>query len=186
MVLMAPLVQAAASSLKGANKPGKMSLCLHQNTSLAAGYRKSLEGWARAGIKQVEIVSPLLDEFLKTDTLEAARKVVTDLGLTAVSCSPGQTDYWNPTPGHAALVDTFKRRCEQYATFGIKKIYNPANTTGKITRDDYKAGVDIIRETADVAKQHDMLAMIEFTRASGFYDLSRPRSNKFMLPHIRT
>jgi sugar phosphate isomerase/epimerase len=169
MVLMAPLIQAAASSVKGADKGGRMTLCLHQNTSLGAGYRKSLEGWARAGIKQVEIVSPLLDEFLKTDTLEAARKVVTDLGLTAVSCSPGQTDYWNPTPGHAALVDTFKRRCEQYASFGIKKIYNPSNTTVKITRDDYKGGVDILRETAELAKQFNMVAMMEFTRASGFY-----------------
>jgi 2-keto-myo-inositol isomerase len=169
MVLMAPLIQAAASVAKGAEKGGKLTLCLHQNTSLGAGYRKSLEGWARAGIKQVELVSPLLDEFLKTDTLESARKVITDLGLTAVSCSPGQNDYWNPTPGHAAQLETFKRRCEQYASFGIRKIYNPSNTTVKITRDDYKGGVDIIRQTAEVAKQFNMVAMIEFTRASGYY-----------------
>jgi sugar phosphate isomerase/epimerase len=164
MVLMAPLVQAAASSLKAADKKagksGKMTLCLHQNTSLAAGYRKSLEGWARAGVKQVELVSSMLDDFLKTDTLAAARKVV--------SCSPGLTDFWNPHPNHAALMETFKRRCEQYATFGIKHIYNPANSTTKITRDDYKAGLDIIRETGDVAKQFGMVASIEFTRASGY------------------
>jgi hypothetical protein len=33
----------------------KMTLSIHQNTSRAAGYRKSLEGWAKAGIKFVEI-----------------------------------------------------------------------------------------------------------------------------------
>ena len=33
----------------------KMTLAMHQNTSNGAGYRKSLEGWARAGIKDVEI-----------------------------------------------------------------------------------------------------------------------------------
>jgi sugar phosphate isomerase/epimerase len=167
MVLMAPLVQAAASTLHAAEK--KMTLCLHQNTSLGAGFRKSLEGWAKAGVKQVELVTGLLDEFLKTDTLAGANKLVKDLGLTAVSASPGQTDYWNPQPGHAALVEQFKRRCEQFASFGIKKIYNPANTTMKISRDDYKGGLDIIRETAEIAKQHDMLCCIEFTRASGFY-----------------
>src|SRR5262249_47767740 len=138
-------------------------------TSAGAGYRKSLEGWAKAGIKQVEITSPLLDDFLKTDTLAGARKVVTDLGLTAVSCSPGQNDYWNPTPDRAAKLDVFKRRCEQYASFGIKKIYNPSNTMAKISRDDYKGGLDIIRDTAEAAKQFNMVAMIEFTRASGFY-----------------
>ena len=57
---------------------GKMTLALHQNTSAAAGYRKSLEGWARAGIKNVEIVAGLLDDFLKTDSLEAARRVLTN------------------------------------------------------------------------------------------------------------
>ena len=28
---------------------GKMELCMHQNTSRGAGYRKSLEGWAKDG-----------------------------------------------------------------------------------------------------------------------------------------
>ena len=177
MVLMAPLAQAAVSSLHAADKKArgttaktsaKMTLCLHQNTSLAAGYRKSLEGWARAGVKEVEIVSSMLDDFLKTDTLAAARKVVTDAGLTAVSCSPGLNDFWNPHAGQAALIDTFKRRCEQYATFGIKHIYNPANTTMKITRDDYKGGLDIIGATGDIAKQFGMVASIEFTHASGY------------------
>ena len=46
----------------------KMTLSIHQNTSRAAGYRKSLEGWAKAGIKFVEITDVMLDEFLKTDT----------------------------------------------------------------------------------------------------------------------
>jgi hypothetical protein len=27
---------------------GKMTIAIHQNTSAGAGYRKSLEGWARA------------------------------------------------------------------------------------------------------------------------------------------
>lgn len=169
---MAPLAQAAVSTLQGADKKskagGKMTLCLHQNTSAGAGYRKSLEGWARAGIKEVELVSSMLDEFLKTEDLAAARKVVTDLGLTAVSCSPGLSDFWNPHPGHAAHMETLKRRCEQYATFGIKKIYNPATTTMKISADDYKAGLDCIRETGEIAKQYGMVASIEFVRASTY------------------
>jgi hypothetical protein len=30
---------------------GKMTLAMHQNTSARAGFRGSLEGWAKAGIK---------------------------------------------------------------------------------------------------------------------------------------
>ena len=57
-----------------------MTLALHQSTSSAAGYRKSLEGWARAGITQVELTGNLVDEFLKTDTIAGARQILSDLG----------------------------------------------------------------------------------------------------------
>src|SRR5271157_3876333 len=76
---------------------GKMMLCMHQNTSRGAGYRKSLEGWAKAGIKYVELTDGMLDEFVKTDTLAAAKNVLADLGLTAVSAS-------------AVLEDVLRRR----------------------------------------------------------------------------
>ncbi len=42
--LAAPL--ATVISREAAAATGKMTLALHQNTSSAAGYRKSLEGWA--------------------------------------------------------------------------------------------------------------------------------------------
>jgi hypothetical protein len=51
---------------------GKMLLSIHQNTSRAAGYRGSLEGWARAGIQYVELNDRLLEAFLENDTLPAA------------------------------------------------------------------------------------------------------------------
>jgi sugar phosphate isomerase/epimerase len=38
----------------------------------------------------------------------------------------------------------------------------------KITRDDYKAGLDCIRETGEIAKQFGMRASIEFVRASTY------------------
>src|SRR5579862_8767408 len=107
-ILLAPLAQVAA---RAAAAPGKMSLCLHQNTSSGAGYRKSLEGWSRAGIKYVELTAPLLDEFLKTDNEAAARRMVTDLGLTPVSCAAGLQDFWNPNPTRAASLEAWKKRC---------------------------------------------------------------------------
>src|SRR5437879_11668095 len=89
---------------------GKMALAIHQNTSAGAGYRKSLEGWARAGIKNVEITAALLDDFLKTDTLDAARRVLTDNGLTPVSSASGAGGLIEPNPNRSAAVDNLKRR----------------------------------------------------------------------------
>jgi sugar phosphate isomerase/epimerase len=163
--LLAPLAQVVTPTHAAS---GKMVLSLHQNTSVAAGYRKSLEGWAKAGIKHVELTDRLLDDFLKTDDLAAARRVVTDLGLTPVSCASVLPDFWIPGPNRAAAMETWKKRCEQFSSFGLTKIYCPAVTSRKVTAEDYKGAVDCIREGGEAAKQYKMTAMIEFARNSSF------------------
>ena len=82
--LAAPLARVVGAQ---SAPPGKMLLSIHQNTSRAAGYRGSLEGWAKAGIQHVELSDGLLEGFLENDTLAAARRVLTDLGLTPVSAA---------------------------------------------------------------------------------------------------
>src|SRR5262245_24905609 len=97
-MLVAPMVLMAGRMLSAA---GKMTLAIHQNTSSGAGYRGSLEGWARAGIKHVELTNTLLDGFLKSDSLPAAKRVLTDLGLTPVSSACGVFGLWEPNPKRA-------------------------------------------------------------------------------------
>lgn len=147
---------------------GKMTLAIHQNTSSGAGYRKSLEGWSRAGIKHVEITAALLDDFLKTDTLAAAGRVLSDLGLTPVCAACGVGGLWEPNPGHAASLEAFKKRCEMFATLGLTRIYSPTGTTGKFTEEDYKAGPENIRQVAEIAKQFRLTVMAEFIRTSTY------------------
>jgi 2-keto-myo-inositol isomerase len=144
----------------------KMTLSIHQNTSRGAGYRKSLEGWAKAGITFVEITDVMLDEFLKTETITAAKRVVADLGLTPVSSAAVLPDIWIPGEARAASLDTWKRRCEQFATIGLEKIYCPSITNRRVTADDFKATPGCIREAGDIAKQFNLTAMIEFARTS--------------------
>src|SRR5437667_1589799 len=148
--LAGPLVKAASAQTRPS---GKMTLSIHQNTSRGAGYRKSLEGWAKAGIKNVELTDAMLDDFLKTDTLAAAKGVVTDLGLTPVSSAAVLQDIWIPGPARAASLETWKKRCEQFATIGLQKIYCPSTTNRRVTAEDYKATPGCIRESGDIAKQ---------------------------------
>ena len=164
-MLMAPLALPLAGVRQNAPS-GKMLLSIHQNTSRAAGYRKSLEGWAKAGIKYVELTDTMLDDFLKTDNLASAKKVVTDLGLTPVSSAAVLQDLWIPGPARAASLETWKKRCEQFSTIGLPKIYCPSVTNRKVTAEDYKAAPDCIRETGEIAKQFNLTSMIEFARTS--------------------
>ena len=146
--------------------PGKMLLSIHQNTSRAAGYRGSLEGWARAGIQYVELNDRLLEAFLENDTLPAAGRVLTDLGLTPVSAAAGLPDIWIPGPARAASLETWRRRCEQFASLGLQKVYSPSITSRRVTADDFAATPDCIRETGEIAREYNLTAMIEFLRTS--------------------
>jgi 2-keto-myo-inositol isomerase len=166
-MLATPVVLAATTAVATA-APDKMTLAMHQNTSNGAGYRKSLEGWARAGIKDVEITNVLLDEFLKTDSLASARQVITDLGLNPVQGATGVPELFEPSPNRAAALDNLKRRCEMYASLGLNRVYATTATNKKITEDDYKTCAQNIHDAGDVAKQFDMSLRIEFLRTSPF------------------
>jgi 2-keto-myo-inositol isomerase len=167
-VLLTPasLAVLGASTAQGAG--GKMTLALHQNTSAAAGFRRSLEGWAKAGITRVEITNGLLDEFLKTESLATARRVMTDLGLSPVSGACGVNGLIDPNPDRAAAMDRFKQRCEMWATLGIPRIYATTASTVMPTAEAYRAAADHVRAVGEIAQQFRLDAMFEFVRNSTF------------------
>src|SRR5215203_5671643 len=165
-LLFAPAALLALRAAEAAD--GRMTLALHQNTSSRAGFRGSLEGWAKAGIKQVEITNNLLDGFLKGETLATAKRVLGDLGLTPVSGACGVNGLIEPNPNRAAALDNFKKRCEMWAELGIPRIYSTTATTIKPAPDDYKAAADNVREVAQIAAQFKLTAMFEFVRQSTF------------------
>src|SRR5438045_1385727 len=152
-MLVTPVAMMVASRVSAA---GKMTLAIHQNTSSMAGYRGSLEGWARAGIKNVEITAALLDGFLKNDSLVSAKRVLADNGLTAVSAACGVGGLWEPNPNHAAALDNLKKRCEMLAELGLTHIYAPVGGMQKFTEDDYKTGADNMRQAGEVVQQFRM------------------------------
>jgi sugar phosphate isomerase/epimerase len=165
-VLQAPLLIAAERAGEAATR--NMILSMHQFTSAGAGYRKSLEGWAKAGIRAVEPAAGLLDDFLKMDTLASAKRVLTDNGLDIVSGAVGVTGLWEPNPDFAASLDEFKRRCEQFAALGAPLVYSPCATAAKFTLSDYTKCLDNIRRTAEVARTFNLKVAAEFVRSSTF------------------
>ena len=96
--LATPIIGAISQSNAQTAPPGKMLLAMHQNTSRAAGFRASLEGWSRAGIEYVELNDFMLDGFLENDSLSGARALLDDLGLTPVCAASALPDLWIPGP----------------------------------------------------------------------------------------
>jgi sugar phosphate isomerase/epimerase len=121
---------------------------------------------ARAGIEYVELTDNRLDAFLQTDTLTGARSILDDLGLTPVSGAAVLPDLWIPGPARAASLETWRRRCDQFATLGLEKIYCPSITGRPVTAEDFAATPAAIREVGDITQGHGLTAMIEFARTS--------------------
>ena len=162
-----PLVAALPRLLHSQNATNNgMILSIHQNTSAAAGFRGSLEGWARAGIRYVELSDRLLDAFLENETLQAAGQILTDSGLTPVSAAAVLPDLWIPGPERAQSLETWRLRCEQYVELGLEKIYAPSVTRRPVSAEDYAATPDAIHEVGEITSEYGLTAMIEFTRTS--------------------
>src|SRR5215467_7505874 len=144
----------------------KMTLCMHSNTSAAAGYRRSLEGWGKAGIKNAEMNALVIEDFLKSDTREGARKVLSDNGLTLVHGAVAVDGLLEPNAEHAKSIENLKRRLELFASFGLKKVYTTSAGMRKLSPDEYKIVAANMRSVGETAKSFDMLVSVEFVRAS--------------------
>jgi sugar phosphate isomerase/epimerase len=140
---------------------------MHQTTTAAAGYRKSLEGYGKAGIKYVEVIPPQVDEFVKQEGMPAARRLLTDLGITAVA-SGGVRGLTEPNPGRAKALEQLKFRVEVLKELGVDRMVAPCGTAEKFTLDEYKRGADNLREAGEIAKPYGVTVMLEFMRGSTF------------------
>jgi len=172
------LIGAAAASLsalalnsraqEAAAAERKMALCMHSNTSAAAGYRRSLEGWAKAGIRNVEMNALVIEDFLKADTLEGARNVLNDNGLTMVHGAVAVDRLLEPGADHAKAIENLKHRLELFASFGLKKVYTTSAGTRKLASDEYRTVAENMRSVGETAKAFNMLVSVEFVRASPY------------------
>jgi sugar phosphate isomerase/epimerase len=167
-LLAAPLALLAVPRLPAHQATaGRMQLCLHTNTSSGAGYRAALEGWARAGIRHVELNASHVDEFLKTDTLDAARRVLADNGLTPVHAAVSVNGLLDSDPNDAA-VENLKKRLEMLAFLGLKRVYTTTNSAQKPRPQIYELVTKNLRTLGETAKAFEMTMNIEFVRSSPY------------------
>ena len=108
----------------------------------------------------------MLERFLENDSLAAAGRILIDNGLTPVSAAAVVPDIWIPGPARAASLETWRRRCDQFSSLGLEKIYAPSITRRPVTAEDFAATPDCIREAGEIAREYDLTAMIEFLRTS--------------------
>ena len=181
------LAAAAAAPLATQTTSGNGPfVCMHQVSSNGFDYRTSVEGYAKAGIRAVEVVLAKAREFADKESVPAARRLLDDLGIKAASTS-NHVGAVEPNPNRSKNLDDLKTKCELVRALGADRIVLVPAMTTKPTEDDYKRGVDNLREAGDVAGQFGVTLMFEFSR---FFTLASSLSTALMFvrnakhPHV--
>jgi sugar phosphate isomerase/epimerase len=158
---------AAAPSMLQNTSPGSLFVCMHEASSDRFDFRAAMEGYAKAGIRAVEPQVTKVREFAQKESVAAARRLLDDLGLKAVSSS-NQLGLAEPGDARARSLDDLKWKVELAQAIGCDRLVAPSAGTGQYTADDYKRGVDNLREAAEIAKPFGVSLMLEFARTSRF------------------
>ncbi len=162
-----PLMQSNTGALKNRLGTTSMFVSMHEASSGRYDFKTAMEGYAKAGIKAVEPDLLKVREFAMKESPAAARRLLDDLGLTAVSSS-NQLGIPEPGQGHAQSIEDLKWKVELAHTIGADRLVTPSAGTGMYTADDYKKGLDNMREAAEIAKPAGITLMLEFARTSRF------------------
>jgi 2-keto-myo-inositol isomerase len=152
-----------------AQTPGRGSLlvCMHQASSAKFDFRTAMEGYARAGVRAVEVALLTVRDFENRESPGAARRLLGDLGLRAVSSS-NQGGLAEPGVARAKSLEDLKWKCELAEALGCDRMVAPSSGRERYTADDFKIGAENLRQAGEIARPHRITLMVEFVRTSTF------------------
>ena len=159
-VLSAPLAEVAAGAASRAvAATGNMALCMHQGTSRGAGYRKSLEGWAKAGSRTLNCRIAFSTTSSRQTTCRPRDRVFKDLGLPRF-----RARLFSRCLDSRPCADRVARNVEKTlrSVFLARRAEGLSpfrDATRKVTMDDYKATPGCIREAGEIAEQYNITGM---------------------------
>ena len=157
----------AAPVLLQSSGSASLFVCMHEASSDRFDFRTAMEGYAKAGVRAVEPSLVKVREFAQKEPVAAARRLLDDLGLKPVSSS-NQLGLPEPGEGRVKSLEELKWKVELAQAIGADRLVAPSAGTGTYTEDDYKRGVDNLREAAEIARPFGITLMLEFARTSRF------------------
>src|SRR5438477_12819901 len=137
------MAMAAAPPLLQSTRPPapstfvSMFVCMHEASSARFDFKTAMEGYAKAGIRAVEPDLTKVREYAQKESPAAARRLLDDLGLRAVSSS-NQLQLPEPGNTRTQALEDLKWKVELAKTIGADRLVTPSAGTGMYTEDDYK------------------------------------------------
>jgi sugar phosphate isomerase/epimerase len=160
------LAQGRGAQTPSAAAPKAMFVSIHQASTASFDFKTSCEGIAKAGVRAVEVDIAKVQQFVRTETLATAKRLLDDLGLKAVSSS-NHLGFVDSTAAQLqGSLDQLKTKLEVVQAVGCDRIVCPSTSTGNKTLDDYKRGSENMVAGAELAKTYGVTLMLEFAKTS--------------------
>src|SRR5437667_6191167 len=150
---------AAIPAFMQTNASWSLVVCMHETSSERFDFRTAMEGYAKAGIRAVEPALTKVREFAQKESPAAAKRLLDDLGLKAVSSS-NQIGLAEPGDARARSVEDLKWKVELAQAIGCDRIVAPSTGAGPYTEDDFKRGADNLREAGEIGKPFGVSVML--------------------------
>src|SRR5262245_869167 len=145
-----------------------LQVCMHEASSEKFDFRAAMEGYAKAGVRLVEPNLVKVREFAeKQGGPAAAKRLLDSLGLRPASTS-NQLFLMEPGEQRLKSIEELKWKVELIQAIGGDRLVTPSAGTGTYTEDDFKRGIDNMREAAEIARPFGVTLMLEFARTSRF------------------
>lgn len=152
-------------SSSGTRQAGSLFVCMHGITSIGSDFRTVMEGWARAGIRAAEPDLESARAFEQDNGPGAARRLLDDLGIQAVS-STNQLFLEESGPRRARAIEDLKWKVGMIESLGVDRVVAPSAASEPHTMADYAEVMANLHEAAEIARPHNVTLMVEFTRLS--------------------
>ena len=146
-----------------------MTPCLSQATTLSTPFAADLPAYARGGWTAVELWLTKLEAFLEGHTLDEAKALLEENGLTPLGASAQGGLLLSRGLERAAHWGLFRRRLDLLNGLGVPTLIVAADPGGPTAEaEDYARASASLAEAADLARASGVGLALEFQKSSSF------------------
>jgi len=142
-------------------------LCLNESSSMSHDFDVCMKAYSKAGIRHVEPWIHKIRPYVEKESAATAKQLLSDLGLHA-PCSCCMGELIEPREDHDQRVEQLKANLELVGALGIERFVVHSFTQEQYTLDDYKRGVDNVRQLGEIGREFGVIIVIEFIRMQRF------------------
>ncbi len=142
--------------------------CISQVTTLKSSFEDDLGVYSRAGWSAVEIWLTKLESYLETHSIDDAKTLFSDNGLTPAGAASQGGLLLSRGEARTLSWALFRKRLEWLQALGTGTLVITADFHSELADGDVQRAVDSLAEAGELAGRHGVRLALEFQRSAKF------------------